>query len=175
MSSSYHTAAPRAAGAVTLSRFRRDGDQEPAGLARENPAVHAPEAPAPLSSGRSGHDEPSYPPSPSSSGIKGEERNEDGPPMPVGKQAAMGAAMSGNIEQLGDYTGHGSQGSSSEPASSDSHAISAVALLLLAASATSHSELPACKAGTSGLFMIDSGFPRVDVHRNFLGEGVVLR
>lgn len=171
MSSSYHTAAPRAAAAVPLSRFRRDGDQEP-GLTRENPAVHAPETAAPLSSGRSDHDEPSKSLSPSSSGIKGEEGIEDGLPMPVGKQAPTSTAMSGNIGRLGDGTGRDAQGSSSEPASSDNHAVSAVALLLLAASATSHRELTACKAGTSGgPFVIDSGFPRADDHRNFPREG----
>lgn len=172
MSSSYYTAAPRAAAAaVPLSRFRRDGDQEP-GLARENPAVHAPEAAAPLVFGKSGHDEPSMSTSPSSSGIKGEEGIEDGLPMPVGKQAATATAMSGDIDRLGDKTGRDAEGSSSEPASNDSHAVSAVALLLLAASATSHSELPACEAGAcGGLFMIDSGFPRAAVHRNFIREG----
>ena len=157
MSSSYYPAAAPAA--LPFSPFRRDdGDQKPAGdgLARGSPTVPVPETAAAPVVGKSGHDEHSMSPSRPPSGIKKEEGNEDGLPMPAGKQAAAAAAaaagaataVSGNIERVGDNDGRDSQGSSSEPAGSDSHAMSAVALLLLAASATSHGGLPASQAGT---------------------------
>lgn len=112
---------------------------------------------------RSDHDEHSVPVSPPSSGFETERRrDEDRRPLPAGKQAAM----SGNIEQPGDRDRDNggllntASGTRSDDGDDDSQAVSAVALLLLAASATSQPKLPvAFGAPGRGASVREQAFP----------------
>lgn len=138
MSSSYYAGAPRDAGGASW-RSRRDGDQAPASFPHDD--ITAVACKATTVAVRSDHDKHSVPVSPPSSGIDRERGDEDHRSLAAGKQAAM----SGNIEQPGGRV----NGSSSDAPSGtrsdgddESQAVSAVALLLLAASATSQAKLP---------------------------------
>lgn len=145
MSSSYHAGAPRA-----RASSWRYGDQAPPASFPHDEITAVPSHATKVAVG-SGHEEHAVPVSPPSSGTEREQGDEDRLSLPTGKQAAA----SGNIEQPdGRANGNSPRESSrtrSDDNGDDSQAISAVALLLLAASATSQSKLPvACGAARGG-------------------------
>lgn len=154
MSSSFHNGAPHAGPSW---RSHRDGDQAAASFPHGDITTVAPKATK--MANRSGQDELSVPVSPPSSDIAGERGAADCRTPHAGNQAAM----SGNIEQPGDRA-NGSMSTESNGTRSDdnddSQAISAVALLLLAASATSQTKLPvASGAAGGGKSVHEWGFP----------------